>query len=277
MLLKPLVPHLQDIQALRTQITSPSTDYQKLQTAASQTRRHLGIGEQAVLDYEHLIGEFRNSGAILVPVMLGAKGNHENAMHIRLPVEDVTFIFLNLDTRLEDFKFWMSHELAHIYTPELSGSNAGEDFADAFAGALLFPQTLAEAAYTEAMHQATEDATIGVLMKWSFEHMISLNTVYQQVGKYAKAHSFPSLAIEEKSIHAARNTFHGPLISETLFDPLPPEPERYTAACEHVFHSDFFNALKRMLHESGTGPGYIQQILDISLQDATAIHGVLSH
>lgn len=277
MLLKPLVPYLDEIQALRTQITSPSTDYSRLQTAASQTREHLGIGEQAVLEYEHLIGEFNNSGAIIVPVMLGAKGSHENAMHIRLPQEDVTFIFLNIDTRLEDFKFWMAHELAHVYTPELSGTDKGEDFADAFAGALLFPQSIAKAAYNEAMQQADEDGVIHVLMKWADTHMISLNTVYQQICQFAQARSLPGSPIEETSIHAVRNSNHGPLISETLFEPLPPEPKLYIAACEHAFQSDFFNALKRMLHETGTGPSYIQQLLDISLQDATALHRELSH
>src|SRR3990167_7987358 len=45
MLLKPLVAHLPELQALRTLITSPSTDYEKLQVAASQTRSRLGVLE----------------------------------------------------------------------------------------------------------------------------------------------------------------------------------------------------------------------------------------
>ena len=104
-LLKPLVAFLPDIQALRTLITSPSTEYLKLEHAVVQTRARLGIGSQAVLGYEHIIREFKTSGAVLVPVMWGSKGKHENALHIRLPKEDVTFVFLNLDTRLEDFNF----------------------------------------------------------------------------------------------------------------------------------------------------------------------------
>ena len=58
MLLKPLVPFLPEMHALRTLITSPSTDYNKLQLAVSQTRSRLGIGDNAVLHYEQLIGEF---------------------------------------------------------------------------------------------------------------------------------------------------------------------------------------------------------------------------
>lgn len=276
MLLKPLVPFLPQMQALRTLITSPSTDEQKLQVAVSQTRSKLGLGELAVLDYEHLIGEFKNCGAILVPVMWGEKKRHENALHIRLPEEDTTFIFLNLDTKIEDFKFWMAHELAHVYTPELAGTEEGEDFADAFAGALLFPKACAERAYQEAQ-SARADRKLGVLVKHAAHHAISLNTVFQQVKSYASSAKLPALPISEQEMHAVRNSGNGTLISQALFDPMPPEPELYMAACEHGFQSDFFHALSRMIHEKGTGPSYLQQILDIPVQDAKALHEELSH
>ena len=272
MLLKPLVAHLPELQALRTLITSPSIDYDKLQLIVSQTRARLGIGEQAELEYQHLIGEFKECGAILVPVLWGAKGNHENALHIRLPQEDVTFIFLNLDTHLEDFKFWMAHELAHVLTPKLSGKNEGEDFADAFAGALLYPKACAEHTYLAISQQSTYDGGMEILLKQADAHMISLNTVFQQVQQYAKANKLMTLPIEDRSIHAVRNTLRGPLVSETMFDPMPPSPQRYIAACENTFQTGFFLALKRMIHSSGTGAPYIQQVLDTPLQDAHALH-----
>lgn len=271
-LLKPLVSYLPELQALRTLITTPSCDYQKLQTVVSQTRDRLGIGGQAVLSYENLIGEFKNCGAILVPVLWGNKGNHENALHIRLPQEDVTFIFLNLDTRLEDFKFWMAHELAHVLTPELSGTNDGEDFADAFAGALLYPKACVEQAYRLAGKQTNSEAMIRVLEEQAARHMISLNTVFQQVQSYAKANQFPTLAIPEATIHIRRSANRGDLVSEALFDPLPPSPRRYIAACENTFQTSFFHALKRMIIESGTGAAYVQQILDMPLKDAVGLY-----
>ncbi|MEN8179173.1 MAG: XRE family transcriptional regulator [Pseudomonadota bacterium] len=277
MLLKPLVPYLPELQALRTLITSPTTEHHKLQVIVAQTRDQLGIGERAVLEYEHLIGEFKNAGAILVPVLWGEKKVHENALHIRLPQEDVTFIFLNLDTRLEDFKFWLAHELAHVYTPELAGSDDGEDFADAFAGALLFPRACVEIAYRDALKQKHNDDVIRILQEHAHRHMISLNTVYQQLKQYAKAEGLPTLSVGEQSIHAVRNSVRGQLISDALFDPTPPAPDHYIAASAHVFQSDFFNALKRMLHEKHTGSSYIQQVLDSTVHDAKAIYEELRH
>jgi transcriptional regulator with XRE-family HTH domain len=277
MLLKPLVPYLPELQSLRVLITSPSTDYHKLQTAVSQTRQHLGIGQIAVLNYDHLISKFGESGAVVIPVLWGEKKHHRNAMHIRLPEEDVTFIFLNLDTREEDFKFWMAHELAHVYTPDLAGSDEGEDYADAFAGALLFPHACAEQVYREAIAESGESGVVQVMQSHARKHLISLNTVYQQTIQYAENAGLPPITILEKTVHGIRNSQQGQLVSAGLFDPMPPEPDRYVAACSGIFQSDFFEALKRMIHEKGVGPSYIQQIIDISLQDAYGLHKELSH
>lgn len=274
MLLKPLVQYLPELRALRPLLTSPSKDYDKLQVAVSQTRKHLGLGEQAVLAYEHLISEFKNCGAVLVPVLWGAKQRHENALHIRLPKEDVTFIFLNLDTCLEDFKFWMAHELAHVYTPNLTGTNEGEDYADAFAGALLFPMACANAAYHETIGNPK---MVDVLQRHAQKHAISLNTVYQQVIRFAEAKGFSRVPLKEKDIHVARNICRGPYISEALFDPMPPTPDRYIAIFKHAFQSDFFYALRRMIHEQHTGPSYIQQILDAPIYDTKGLYEELHH
>lgn len=275
MLLKPLVAHLTDLKALRTLITSPSTEHAKLQIAVAQTRVRLGIGDQAVLDYEHLIGEFNDCGALLVPVLWGDKGNHENALHIRLPEEDVTFIYLNLDTRLEDFKFWMAHELAHVLTPALCGTDEGEDFADAFAGALLCPKACAEPTYDRASRQTRKQPMLDELLRQAETHAISLNTVFRAVQGYAKATGKPLLPIEDRDIHTIRNSLRGPLVSEALFDPMPPTPERYLAACENTFRTPFFQALRNRIVEDGTGTAYVQQVLETPFQDAMALYEVL--
>lgn len=277
LLLKPMVPYLPEQQALRTLITSPSTDYHKLQVAVSQTRKRLGVGEHAEITYEALIGEFRNSGAILVPVMWGKKNAHKNALHIRLPKEDVTFILINLDTRIEDFKFWMAHELAHVYTPELAGTEEGEDYADAFAGALLFPEPCAGTCYQTISRKRNEQSIIKALFNCAQEHLVSINTVYKQVQGFARARQLPTLKVTESKLHATRNHLSGPLVSEVLFDPLPPPPDVYITACEKQFQSDFFLALKKMLRERDTGPGYVQQILDISIHDANSLYEELRH
>ncbi|MBE0550570.1 MAG: helix-turn-helix transcriptional regulator [Rubrivivax sp.] len=276
-LLEPLVPHLQPLRALRTAISQPSTAYADLQRAAAQTREKLGIGPRAELDYATLIGEFAANDAFLVPVLWGERQHHGNALHILLPAQRVTFIYLNLDTYIEDFKFWMAHELAHVYTPALAGTNEGEDFADAFASALLFPQPLAAVAYREAAAAHRKAERVAVLQRHAQAHQISLYTVFREVQAHAAASDHPALPLDEKTdIHAVRNARRGRRVSELIFDPLPPEPATYVAAAHSTFGSEFFNALRRLLKAQGTGPSYVQQVLDISLADATALHHALT-
>lgn len=275
-LLKPLVQYLPTQQALRTQIASPSTGYEMVQNAAAAIRAKVGIGAQAVLLYEHIIDQFQQNDAVIIPVMWGNKQQHGNALHIFLPEENVTFIYLNLDTHLEDFKFWMAHELAHVYTQDLAGLDEGENFADALAGALLFPKELAQAAYVEAINARTTAAEIGVLQKFTAEHQISLFSVFCEVTNWARESSLPHLRVTARDIHAVRNNLRGSLVSESLFKPLPPEAGKYTAAAHHVFKTAFFGALQRMLREHKTGAGYIQQVLDVSMKDATALYAELT-
>lgn len=276
-MLKPLVSYLPARRTLRTQIPSPSCDYEPLQNAAALVRAKLGIGMQAVLLYQHLISEFQDNDAVIVPVMWGEKQNHQNALHILLPEERVTFIYLNLDTRLEDFKFWMAHELAHVYTPDLAGSDLGEDFADALAGALLFPKELAQIAYAEASGAKNKSAEMEVLRRHAKAHQISLFSVFCEAQNYAEASGLKPLRVSGTDIHMVRNSSRGSLVSESLFKPLPPEPSAYVAASNNTFRSAFFHALQLMLHDRETGAGYIQQVLDISLRDATALHDELMH
>ena len=275
-LLKPLVNYLPETRALHTSLSAPSTDHPLLQSAVAQVREKLGIGKRAVLEYKHLVKEFKDNDALLVPMLWGERQNHKNALHILLPEKNVTFVYLNLDTHLEDFKFWMAHELAHVYTPELAGTEKGEDFADAFAGALLFPQDCAEAAYAQALQARGVHGMIHALLTHAQTHSISLYTVFRQVQNLAQARGLNLLELSDAQVHATRNSQHNGLVSEALFKPMPPNAEGLIAVAENLFSSGFFIALRALLIDKGTGAGYVQQILDIGLRDATALHHALA-
>ena len=275
-LLKPLVDYMPERRALHAKLSSPSTEYIPLQKAVAQIREKLGIGKQAALGYQLLIKEFKDNDALLVPTLWGEKQNHKNALHILLPDKSVTFVYINLDTHLEDFKFWMAHELAHVYTPELAGTDQGEDFADAFAGALLFPQDCAEVAYSQASQARGVQGSIQALLGHAHTHSISLYTVFRQVQNLAQAKGLNLLALSDAQVHAVRNSQHNGLVSEALFKPMPPNAEGLIAVAENLFSSGFFIALRALLIDKGTGVGYVQQILDIGLRDATALHRALA-
>jgi len=276
-MLMPLVKYLPARRALRTQISDVSLAYDRMQATVAAVRSKLGLGQAAVLSYEHLIKQFVENDAVIVPVMWGEKMRHENALHILLPSEKVTFIYLNLDTHLEDFKFWMAHELAHVYTPELAGKDEGEDFADTFAGALLFPKELAHQAYVSASARRTASGVISALHEFAKVHLISLYSVFTEVNKYVAAMGLTPLKASATDVHAVRNSLRGELVSASLFKPLPPDPKTYIASAHGVFQSLFFTALQAMLRDRGTGAGYVQQVLGVALPDAQAVYDELIH
>jgi hypothetical protein len=121
--------------------------------------------------------------------------------------------------------------------------------------ALLFPRSLAEAAYPQAAGQSSLAGEIRELQRHAGAHSISLFSVFCEINRYAKAHGLPALRTKDTDIHAVRNSQRGKLVSEILFAPTPPEPAAYVAAAQNVFRSAFFPALQRMVESKGTGAG----------------------
>jgi hypothetical protein len=73
-----------------------------------------------------------------------------------------------------------------------------------------------------------------------------------------------------------RQIQRGKTMSEELFAPVPAESGAYIAAAKNTFKSAFFESLQRMIKNKKTGTGYIQQVMDIPMQDAIALHGELT-
>ena len=276
--LRDLVSYLPPRPPLRLEFSRPPQDYRSLQAAVDSVRDKAGIGPGKPLGYEKLIGLFGEAGAVLVPVMWGEKKQHQNATHIGLPDQDVTFILLNLDVNLPDFKFWMAHELAHVYTPSLAGKEQGEDFADAFAGALVYPESCAKDGYEAVTRHSQASHRLTALRQIGDQFRISICTVYLQLGHYAQAHGLPPMRIPQGSLHGARQNDNValPTVKDALFRGRAPVAAQYLKTAGEVFGNAFFDALKRHVQTGAAGPGYIRHALSLPLADAKALHVELS-
>lgn len=276
-LLRPLASYLPFDELIRpATLKQPSLDYRYIQKLAAKIREEIGVSPNEPLDFRHLIKKFGELQAVLIPVLWGTKERHENALHIFLPDSMTTWIYLNLDSEVHDFKFWMAHEIGHILAPSLLGDE-GEDFADAFAGALLFPQHLAEKAHQQVIMVKNKGLRMNLIKQIAEENTISPISVYYEINQYAKLNNLPEIDLGNAIYAAAKNlskTYSS--VSESLFDEQTPDPAKYIDVVETQFDSPFFKALKTYLVASGKGSGYVQSILDISLLDAKAIHGFLS-
>ncbi|MGH8660119.1 MAG: ImmA/IrrE family metallo-endopeptidase, partial [Gammaproteobacteria bacterium] len=203
------------------------------------------------------------------------KERHENALHIFLPDSMTTWVYLNLDVEMHDFKFWMAHELGHGFAPQLTG-DAAEDFADRFAGTLLFPEPLAQEAYRQIKTNWGKATQVNFIKRLAEDNLISPVSVYYEINHYAESQGSPRIEFGDAIFGAAKNLSKGyNNVSATLFDNARPDVKSYMERCKEVFDTPFFASLKTYLVEEHKSHGYVQAILDIPLLDAKEVHAAL--
>lgn len=275
-LLAPVVPYLPfDEFVAPSVLEEPRLNYEYVEGVAAEIRAEIGLKASDMLDFRHLIRRFRELQAVLIPVLWGARNRHENALHIYLPDSATTWVYLNLDSEMHDFKFWMAHELAHVLAPRLRGED-GEDFADSLASALLYPRQAAEAGYRDVRSLRASGARMNAIKGIARELTISPITVHERLRCYAESEELPVIDLGNAIYGAAKNVNNEHrTVSETLFVEGAPEPADYIRVSSELFESPFFNALAACLGEHPRADGYVQSVLDIPFLDAKAIHSEL--
>ena len=280
-LLGPVVKHLPFDQFLSPgRLRNPVLDYGYIQALVGELRRDLKLEPTGPIKLTDLIGKFKELQAVIVPVMWGQKDRHENALHIYLPDSKTTWIYLNLDSHLHDFKFWMAHELAHVLaldllTPETM--ERAEDFSDALAGALLFPEAVAKSTYENYMAVRSPVQRLDVVVVAAQTHVISPNSVYKEIEHYARAHELPFAPLEKGLFYPALAAFNKsfPTVSEHLFDGQKPSADHFMRVSGEVFQTPIFVALGAHLKEVLQADGLIGRILDVPLPDAKELRKAL--
>lgn len=280
-LLVPVVRHLAFDRFISPgRLKSPSLDYGYIQALVAELRRELKLDPTGEIKFTDLIGKFRELQTVIVPVMWGRKQRHENALHIYLPDSRTTWIYLNLDSHLHDFKFWMAHELGHVLAVNLLESGdteRAEDFSDAFAGALLYPELAARRIYERYAAGRQTRARIALIIDEARTHVISPNSVYKEIQKYAEARSQIFEALPQGAFFAAVAEFNKayPSVSEHLFDGKKPSADHFMRVSAETFKTPIFAALGGYLKETPQSDALISRVLDVPLPDAKELRQAL--
>jgi len=272
LLLENLVPYLPyDKFEGPSTLSNPVIEYSYLNDFCAKVRKDIGVGKAEAIDFRHLIDKFNELKAILIPVLWGAKENHENALHIYLPASMTTWVYINLDTNVHDFKFWMAHELGHVYSSPKLQEDEAEDFADAFAETLLFPKEFAENAYNRIRTQGNMGARINISIEYAEKMLISPNTVIKAVNKYSEAQGLAP--IEWGKYYGAITNFNKRYkpVSEALFNSKKPSPAEYIKVSEEIFKTEFFRILRKYFKDREVLLGFLQNILQMPILDSKAL------
>jgi transcriptional regulator with XRE-family HTH domain len=259
-------------------LKDPTGNYDYVQKVALQARVEMGLEHKAVLNFSDLIGKFNQLHAVIVPALWGARQHHGNALNIYLPDSQTTWVFLNLDSSVVDFKFWMAHELGHSLAPELI-EDAGEDFADSFAQALLFPESNAAKLRTELLTIQSVSSRVARIRDEAKKHIISPYTIRLAIQSYEQARGLPKTELGDvgKFMASVTNFVKGcQTVSQILFKQPPPEPKTYVAVARTTFKSPFFEALRDFSKQEQGAEHFIHGVLGVSLTDAKALSGELA-
>jgi transcriptional regulator with XRE-family HTH domain len=255
-------------------LIEPELEYEYIQAAAKEVRKAIGKTVTEKIDFKDLIDFFNRHYAVIIPVFWGNKTNHENALHIYLPKSRTTWIYLNLDSKVHDFKFWMAHELGHVKVPGLNSEDA-EDFADLFAGALLFNQDMAHSEYEHLSNLSCKSDQLARIKETAENLTISPLTIYYEINKYADFIKKSKIDLEKnKAIFKVNTSFcmQYKNIAEHIFDTLPPNAGEYIQSAHEYFDSPFFESLKQLFVQEKKSAGFLQAILNLSPPDAYALY-----
>ena len=281
--LRELVPYLSfdNLKVLPT-LRDPSLDYEYLNKVVADIRKRINVGMTDILELSNLLNLFQELNATLIPVLWNKKNAHGNALRIYLPDSKTTWIYLDLDTNIHDFKFWMAHELGHCLAPALLDDN-GEAFAEAFAQALLFPKELAQREYININKQASDRNKIKYILSLADRLMISPYTIIKELAVYASAEGKPEIN-PPKNFAGAVTNFNKkyPNVYEELFEQKTNKTGDIVSAVDYIanvslkFGSNFFDILKTYIKDHNKSFSYIKTVLAVGSMDARSIHKELS-
>jgi len=256
-----------DIESRPPSLIDPKNEYSYVERAADAVRQHYGFSETPSID--DLIDCFGQFNAVIIPARLGEVSDHENALHIYLPGSMTTWIYLNIDSKIHDFKFWMAHELGHVKSPELLGEE-GEDFADRFAGAILIRESEIEKMYQSLSEIKNQGQLINKIKAFAKTLELSPITIVKRLDDYSSHYKLPAIQLGRNSIFPATTNFSKTqkTVSASMFKSALPAPSEYISTIVEQFKTPIFECIRSYFKDYGVNASLVEKVLRLGLLDS---------
>ncbi|GAP35415.1 hypothetical protein ABXN37_09640 [Piscinibacter sakaiensis] len=226
--------------------------------------------------HDHLFQLFAKIGVILVPVFWGGdREGHENAMSVYLPDSRTTWVLFNLGCRIDDFSYWLAHELGHALTLHALQCDDGETFAERSAQKLLFPESVAAKAL-EAIREAGDKMATASWYAGSFD--VSIVTVVKAADRVAGKRGEAPTGLNTGPFYGMwkRNRRSLPTAAQQLFGTDTPAPLEYIVKSEELFDTPVFRALAKFQQLEGRSPVFVAATLNVNIGDGLALSQALA-
>ncbi len=253
-------------------LKEPSNQYAYIQKAAASFRRILNLRQDQIITPKHILDYMQLFPIVFIPVLWGEKG--DQALVIHLQKLQVYCLYLNIETKVCDFTFWLLHELAHILTPGLAKKEA-ELFADSFAGALLFPEPCVQALFEKISQVSSVGVKITMILDEAKMRSIAPICIFKEINGFLTKSEMPVLDFD---IYGASTNYLRPvpLLSDVLFEEKAPSAKKYIEVTLTYFGPVFWNALSSWLIENNKTSSAVQTVLNIPLSDAKEVWAYLN-
>lgn len=256
-------------------LLNPTNTCEYIESAANEIKKTMD-GDGLVIDVDALVKSCRELKIVLVPVLWGEKDRKYNALSVYLPTSRTNWVFLNLDVKPMDFKFWILHEMIHSMVRGAFPNNSEEErFCDALAGAILVPADYAEKLLDQTLVALNADDKFKPLLNASKLLVVSPITIARRVDAIATSRGgIPPFGNTVFAVCENFNKEFG-LVSESYFESIPPSAEDLIRVSEAKFGTYAYKALGSYLKVTGASEGAVAAMLGLSAVDAKAVYRAL--
>lgn len=256
-------------------LINPKNTPEYIENVAGEIRKSMNVAALEI-GVEDLIAQCQQLKIVLVPVLWGEKSVKYNALSIYLPDSGTNWVFLNLDVKPMDFKFWILHEMIHALVRGAFADTVEEErFCDELSAAILVPLEFAEILLQKTLAAEKKGTKFEAILSAARSLVVSPISLAKRVDSVAKARG-KELPCGE-AVFSENTTFNKEfgLVSEKYFDSLPPSADEFIRVSEREFGTPAFAALAAYLKTTGSSEGAVAAALGISPVDAKAMYRAL--
>ena len=273
--LRQLLPFMGTLFAPR-HLVSPVVEERYIENIANDIRKQRGLGPTEAISHGVLLELLKEFGSVLIPVYWGGeKVGHENAMSVYLSDSQAYFVLFNLGCRLDDFSYWLAHELGHCLTLHCLAGEEGERFAELFAQTLLFPKQLATKAYEDI---SKSEAPMERVNWYAGTYGVSELMIIRRIDKVALEAGKNKTGLENTKFFSRWNAKgrSARTASDEIFGTSKPDLNALVSKGAQIFQTPIFRALANWQRaEGGRSPSFVASCLNIKLGDAVELSQLL--
>ena len=264
--LLPILENDEDFTNEPLRLRKPIISYNYFQSASKAIREKLNE-KTSIESILRFITTDLNT--IIVPVLWSEKKPFCNALQITDKIFKISFLYLNLNSKGEDIKFWLLHEAAHILSPEIDN----EEFADTLAGSILFPEDEAFKVYNTLKGKNHNSQKVQYLKKLANFKEIAAFTIFKQIEAFERHYMLDTVLPEKQNLFIASTLIEDFLINENSID-----AHTYINISKNRYKTKIFDYLQEYLQSDNTiTPHYIRRLLNISIEDSQEIFKALKN